>query len=651
MSPDASVTRLVERATLRARVLLAAEAAAAGVAVAAWSIVAGLLVAIAFAVWRATTVSRAAVVRAIERATPASRNVLITADELTSGTLAVRPAVRERVMAQAAVVAQSVDVAAAFRPARVLQLTMLALAAWIVVAGVRVWRGGSVVPASSSSSPRRTPAGASEAGALRVTVDVTPPAYTHRAPTHAVDPSAIEAVEGSEVRLTIDSSGASARVESGEATIDLTRRGSAPFEHRIVARKSGFLLVTGISGARRMMTVTVTPDALPEVRLTEPGRDLVYSAGNPRIVFQARATDDYGLRALALRYTKVSGSGEQFEFKDGEIPLTIASPSAREWSGSAARSLADLGLHDGDVLVYRASARDVRPGEGGESSSDAFFIEISRLGVAAGDAFTLPEQETRYALSQQMLIVKTERLEQKRTSTPPEEFNEASQGLAVEQRMIRSEFVFMLGGEIQDEEVEAEQSTELQEGRLANRGQRDLRAATVAMSQAEKWLTAANTAEALKAERAAVAALQRAFTRDRYILRALATRSQLDLSRRLTGTVAEPIGWRRTVESGPASRRAAYLQSLLQGLGELTANAGDRDRRAIIGVLAELAVRTDAESQALRRVATDLQKLADSWNASTAEARTRAIDAIAAQVASDARRALADPPIGSRGAR
>src|SRR5204862_7339912 len=140
----------------------------------------------------------------------------------------------------------------------------------------------------------------------------------------------------------------------------------------------------------------------------------------------------------------------------------------------------------------------VRPGDGGEASSDAFFIEISRLGVAAGDAFTLSEQETRYALSQQMLIVKTERLEQKRASTPPEEFGDASQNLAVEQRMIRSELVFMLGGEIEDEEVEAEQSTELQEGRLANRGQRDLRAATVAMSQAEKWLTAANTAEALK---------------------------------------------------------------------------------------------------------------------------------------------------------
>ena len=120
--------------------------------------------------------------------------------------------------------------------------------------------------------------------------------------------------------------------------------------------------------------------------------------------------------------------------------------------------------------------------------------------------------------------------------------------------MIRAEFVFMLGGEINDEEVEAEQSVELQAGRLQNRGQRDLRAATIAMSQAEKLLTGANTAEALVAERAAVTALQRAFSRDRYILRALATRSQLDPARRLTGSLGDASDWRRVP---PTRRRTA----------------------------------------------------------------------------------------------
>src|SRR5206468_602748 len=134
---------------------------------------------------------------------------------------------------------------------------------------------------------------------------------------------------------------------------------------------------------------------------------------------------------------------------------------------------------------------------------------------------------------------------QRRAAMAADAITEEALNLAVEQRMIRAEFVFMLGGEVENEEVEAERSSELQEGRLQNRGQRDLRAATVAMSQAEKLLTGANTADALAAERAAVAALQRAFARDRYILRALGSRANLDPARRLTGDLTAAAGWVR----------------------------------------------------------------------------------------------------------
>ncbi len=237
-----------------------------------------------------------------------------------------------------------------------------------------------------------------------------------------------------------------------------------------------------------------------------------------------------------------------------------------------------------------------------------------------------------------MLIVKTDRLNQRRASLNDAEFAEAAQSLAVEQRMIRSEFVFMLGGEIEDEEVEAEQSVEIQAGRLVNRGQRDIRAATVAMSQAEKLLTGANTVEALKAERAAVEALQRAFARDRYILRALASRSQLDFTRRLTANAVDALGWRRQLADASENRVAIQLQSLVQGLGGVST-------REQLEVLAELAVRTDPESATLRSIAADLQKLADTWNGSDRSARSTQLDAIAARVAAETRRVLADPPV------
>ena len=245
-----------------------------------------------------------------------------------------------------------------------------------------------------------------------MSVAIQPPAYTGLEATTLVDPEQLQAIEGSVARA-VDRSVRGQRHASSTmaATRSLARGADGRFADRLPVTRTGYLAVIADEARAGMIPVVVSPDALPAVRLTAPGRDLVYAGGNPRIAFDARATDDFGLRSLVLRYTKVTGSGENFEFQEGEIPLTVKPASARDWTGSASRSLAELDLKDGDMLVYRAVAADARPGDG-SATSDAFFIEISKLGVAAGDAFTLPEEESKYALSQQMLIVKTERLHQ-----------------------------------------------------------------------------------------------------------------------------------------------------------------------------------------------------------------------------------------------
>ena len=678
MSPDQGaevvVSGAIASAIRRARLLATAEALAWGLFFAAMSPLAGALIAAAVAGWRWRALSRASIVRALERADPDSRNLLVTADEIARGSLAVKPVVRARVFADAAAGARRLDLGKALPMAPIVRAALLAVLAWTAIETAQLWRG----PLSRTGSrilSRSAPATAAPAVTrLQVSVAIQPPPYTGLAETRVVDPEQLQAIEGSVLVLSVDASAPAVRVEHDGRVSALTRGTDGRFAGRLQVTKTGYVLVVADDGGaalkplaeagqRRMMPVVVSPDALPAVRLTAPGRDLVYAGGNPRIAFEARATDDFGLRALTLRYTKVTGSGENFEFQEGEIPLTLTPASPRDWTGSASRSLAELNLKDGDMLVYRAVAADARPG-GGSATSDAFIIEISKLGVAAGDAFTLPEQESKYALSQQMLIVKTERLHRRRASLPPADLAEQALDLAVEQRMIRAEFVFMLGGEIDDEEVEAEQSVELQAGRLQNRGQRDLRAATLAMSQAQKLLTAASTAEALSAERAAVTALQRAFSRDRYILRAMATRSQLDSARRMTGSLAEATGWRRVAPDVPVNRRLALLQDLLRGIAELVrlkpdtteAAAGTTETasgtpeesgfsRTRALVLAEEAIRIDPASASLRTVATELQRAA---NAGDPAARAKALTAAAAAASSAARRAQADAPVPSR---
>jgi hypothetical protein len=657
VSPDRDAERIVADAIAtairRARVLAIGEALAWGLAAAAVSLVASAIIAAGIAVWRWRAASRSAIVRRLERASADSRNLFVTADEIAGDRLIVKPIVRARVFAAAASSVVRVDRRRLIPLGPLGRAMLIAAVAWIAVETAHLWRA-PLSRAVSGIAARSTPAAPPPAASrLRVSVAIHPPPYTGLKETTAVDPEQLQIVEGSTLMLSIDASAASVTVEHEGRTRSLTPGPDGRFVDRLPVTTTGYVAVVA-GDRRRTIPLVVVPDALPAVRLTAPGRDLVYSGGNARIAFDARATDDFGLRSLVLRYTKVTGSGENYEFQDGEIPLAVTAVSARDWKGTASRSLADLKLSDGDMLVYRAVAADARPGDG-SASSDAFFIEISKLGVAAGDAFTLPEEESKYALSQQMLIVKTERLQQRRASLTTEAVAEQALNLAVEQRMIRAEFVFMLGGEIDDEEVEAEQSVELQAGRLQNRGQRDLRAATIAMSEAQKLLTAVNTAAALVAERAAVVALQRAFSRDRYILRAMATRSQLDVARRLTGALADATGWRRTAPDVPANRRAALLQDLLRGIADLiapspkpaasatvpgSAGAAGFDRARAL-VLAEEAIRIDPASAPLRTAATELQRAA----AADPHARSAAASAAADAVATEARRALAAAPL------
>ena len=145
---------------------------------------------------------------------------------------------------------------------------------------------------------------------LRVTVTIEPPPYTGSPPTTAIDPAQIA---GDRRQLSSDAvdrrAGEPRHASTTTATTrTLTRGADGRFVDRLELTKTGYICRSSPTlAARRMIPIVVSPDALPAVRVTAPGRDLVYAGGNPRVAFDVRATDDFGLRSLALRYTKVSG--------------------------------------------------------------------------------------------------------------------------------------------------------------------------------------------------------------------------------------------------------------------------------------------------------------------------------------------------------
>jgi len=572
--------------------------------------------------------------RWLESRVPGLENLVITCVELLTTPGRTSSRMREEVTRQAT---ERVE---RLRPDEVAPLTQAVTALALVAVGTVavLWsvlgRAGGPMP--NELAPPRPGAIAS------VRARVTPPAYLGRSASERDNPERIEVPAGGTVRLEVETGAALAWAEDPLAgTRPFARDAQGRFVLEWTPNGSATLAVaagdtTGIPSDSRLVGIDVVPDAAPRVRIVSPGRDLAFTTPDNAVGLAIEAADEEGLRDLELRFVRMSGAGESFDFSEGRVPLQVERPGAGDWRARARLSLASIGLEDGDALVYRAVVRDTNPA-GDWVSSDAFTIDVGRRLEFAGAGAAVPDEDRRYGISQQMVIVRTERLQAERATHTAETWVEQTRLLAMEQRMVRSEVLFLSGGEVQDEVAEAEHSHELQEGRLENAGRAEMLRAINEMSRAEARLNAGDTTGALVFERAALRALQRAFDRRRYFLRTLPERSRIDTTRRLTGDRREARSSSRAARPRAGDRLAAE-RALMADLAVIA----DDGRVAPPVVVARLAS-MEASTGEWRALAELLA------SARSPEARQEAARAAMNAVASRARARLAPPAAGLLG--
>jgi hypothetical protein len=613
--PPDDVTRLllrVRRRRLQLDAVIALAAAAGAFAVAyltgAIAIAAVSAAVVAAAVlWtrrRYWTLAHAA--RAVERVHPDARNILVTAEELRRHPERASAWMGARVAADAARVAQAVRVGRVVPAARTLSLCVAALAGAIGIVLVTRSPESSQAVVETTRRVVDTFLGRSD---NRLTVAIHPPEYSRLREIRLTDPERIEALEGS--RLVFSSRGADAVVRFGGRTAGTLRAGTPV---TVTAYESGYFAIEprDASAPRRLIAFAVRHDGAPSVTIDQPAKDLLLSNAERTIPVHVSAADDLELSALELRYTKLSGGGETFEFQEGTLPLRVTRTSGREWRADAELALRALNLQPGESVIYRAVARDRRSGDAAVGTSDTFFVEIAGPGQVALEGVEMPPQEERYALSQQMIVLKIERLKARQGTMAREAVAEEAALLAAEQRTVRANFVFLLGGHVEDEEVEAEQSHEIAEGRLQNTARREINRAIGDMTRAEQGLVAGDTTIALPPAKAAVESLQRAFGKSRYLLRTLPVRSRIDPSRRLTGTLAGAESWnRRMAERAPRPGEAARrVLGELAALSRQLAN-GDTIAPQAVEQLAESALAVDPSAASWQGIAREILALRD----------------------------------------
>jgi hypothetical protein len=158
------------------------------------------------------------------------------------------------------------------------------------------------------------------------------------------------------------------------------------------------------------------------------------------------------------------------------------------------------------------------------------------------------------------------------------------------------------------------------------------------MGKVEVGLAAISTAAALPPARAAVEALQRAFGRNRYILRTLPVRSRVDPSRRLTGEISAASDWRRELSPPVPDAAVEAARTLLARLLDLAPSVKSGSvAPSVLTALAEEALGVDPAVEDWQAVSKGLLQLRDARG--TELERSTLLNQVVARVAAVADRA------------
>jgi hypothetical protein len=304
----------------------------------------------------------------------------------------------------------------------------------------------------------RARAGSSANPLATVVVHVSAPAYAGLRDSSYDDPASVRALAGSVI--TIEGVPDGARVV---ATLPGERKSSGSARGRWTLTFAMPLVPTAVrlraAAHQRLLVLEPAPDSAPVVALTAPARDSILPRASGRIRLAATASDDYGLASGSFELIVSSGGGENFTFKTRT--LGAATFTSRAGELGATLSLDSLGLRPGDMLHLRAVARDRNdvsgPGIGTSETRTLRIARVDEYDSVAVDPAPPPEAE-RNALSQRMLLMLAQALEQKRSRMARATFVGESRSIAVDQARLRKrvgEIVFTRLGEDTGEEGDA----------------------------------------------------------------------------------------------------------------------------------------------------------------------------------------------------
>ncbi|PTX22550.1 hypothetical protein C8N40_101376 [Pontibacter mucosus] len=281
-----------------------------------------------------------------------------------------------------------------------------------------------------------------------IDITITPPRYTGKQAYQAKTPN-LRVEEGATVTWRIRTSKpALLQLELNEQSPQAFKKGQEGYTFSRSFTEHGLYTINLNGQKSAFYTLEIIPDEAPAIQISKPKEYTEIRLGEQqRVTLQASLTDDYGIREANMIATVAKGSGEAVKFREEKIKLNL-SGNSRSYSINQTLDLQQLGMSFGDELYFYLQAWD---NHRGYTRSETYFVQIEDTTIVEADfdmtAGVNPVPE--YFRSQRQIIIDTEKLLKEQKSIPRAEFEERSNNIGVDQKLLRLRYGKFLGEEFE----------------------------------------------------------------------------------------------------------------------------------------------------------------------------------------------------------
>lgn len=301
----------------------------------------------------------------------------------------------------------------------------------------------------------------------KVMATIQPPAYTRLG--RQVSPElSIKAPENSLIYWSVTFKGKIERavivMNSGDSLFLKKSKGKESYSAQWTLKEKGFYQILFRQTENNNKTDKPATDwktsdffALEPIRDTRP--KLALSGVNDYeeflykpsidINFNTKINDDYGITDAYIVATVSKGQGESVKFREQKLRFGNFVPGRRSYQLQKTINLQKLGMAPGDELYFFVEAIDNKTPQPQKGRTEVYFVTIQdttreHLTAELGTGIKkLPD----YFRSQRQLIIDTEKLLRNRATMPTDTFNYKSNGIGVDQKILRLRYGKFLGEE------------------------------------------------------------------------------------------------------------------------------------------------------------------------------------------------------------